>query len=405
MATKKKKSQERSTQKGTQKKSAQDKRKDEVANIKISQSSNIDQIREMLNKQFSAEIATEIKEKPAIVLSTGILSMDLAINHGGLLGGRVMDIHGWEGTGKTLICMTIGGYIQRCTKLNEKGEIVNRKVAFCDAEGTFSPAFAASAGINNDELILIQSTPDRILSGEDYFDIIIILLREGIDYIIVDSCPALVPRQVLLTETGQGQKATDAQLMSQGLKKITPIVSSTGRSLVHFVNQKRSKPMAMAWERNETETGGNALKFFSSYRFDVVNVDDIEKSVLGADGQFRKKKVGVNSCVKMIKSKVAPIPPFLPSKNYHFDFDVYFEDFKDDEGLEYNRGVDVVKDYVETGLRCEVITQSSSWFYYGDLKTNGKTEMIRQLRANPEIMSQIRDDVFTKMKVAIPTLA
>ena len=227
------------------------------------------------------------------------------------------------------------------------------------------------------------------------------LLGQGVDYIIVDSCPALVPAQVLTSDTGQGQKATSAQLMATGMMKITPLVSSTGQSIVHFINQVRNKPMTMTWERPEQETGGNALKFYSSYRFEVVKSTDIEKQVLGQDGVFRKKKVGVNSCIRLIKNKTSPIPPYLPSATYHFDFDVYFEDFKDEQGFEYYRGVDVVKDYIDTAIRCGVIEQTTSWFKYGDIKALGKEKLILELRNNPDVMGKIRDDVFSKMKVSV----
>lgn len=389
--------------KTTKKKAKKKRAKDKAKEFKIETSANVTEIRDLINKKVEGNVAEEVVEKPAVVLPTGILSMDLAVNNGGLLGGRIMDIHGWEGTGKTLVCMTIGGYIQRCQKLDANGNVVNRMVAFLDAEGTFSPAFAQSAGLDTDNLILVKSTPDRILSGEDYFDIIVTLLQIGIDYIIVDSCPALTPSQVLVNETGQGQKATRAAVIAQGLERITPYVNATGHSLVHFINQKRNRPMAKPYESSESETGGNALKFFSSYRFEVTGHEDIMKNVLGADGEYRGKKVGVRSKVRVIKNKTAPIPPFLPSSNFHFDFDVYFEDFQDDEGMEYHRGVDVVKDYIDTGILCGVIEQNSSWFKFGDIKANGKTAMIQEIRAKPEVMTEIRDAVFSRMKVTVPT--
>lgn len=155
--------------------------------------------------------------------------------------------------------------------------------------------------------------------------------------------------------------------------------------------------MAGPYQKSEIETGGNALKFYSSYRFEVVGADDIEKSVEGVDGQFRKKKVGVNSRVRIIKNKTCPIPPHLASTTYHFDFDVYFEEFRDEEGIEYIRGVDVVKDFVETGVRAGVIKQSSSWFSFGNLKGNGKAALIKQLKEQPEILNEIRGEVFQAM--------
>jgi len=378
------------------------KKKDEKVAPTISQSGDVKKIRDTLNTQLKANVAQEIKEKPTIVLSSGILSMDLAVSNGGLVLGRVMDIFGWEGTGKTLMCMTIGGYIQRCTKLDKDGKAVNRVVAFLDAEGTFSRSFAASAGLNTDELILVQSTPEKIISGEEYFDIMATLIGLGADYIILDSCPALNPSQVMMNVTGHGQKSPIGQLMSSGLNKITPIVNANGQTLVHFINQKRGRPMAKPWESSEIETGGNALKFYSSYRFEVVHAEDIHKNVLGADGVYREKKVGVTSKVRIIKNKTAPIPPYLPSVNYHFEFDVYFEPFKDETGMEYHRGVDVVKDFVATGIRTGVIVQKSSWFSFGPISANGEQAMILKVRDKPETMNEIRAEVFDKMNGKTP---
>ena len=368
--------------------------------VKIAQSGDIDKIRGVINAGFSG-VAKSVVNKPTTIIPTGILSMDLAIGNGGMVGGRILDINGWEGTGKTLTTMTIGGYIQRCTKTNNDGNTISRIVAFLDAEGTFDAAFAAGCGLNPNDVILVQSEPEKILSGEDYFDIIAMLVGQGVDYIIVDSCPALTPRAILEHSTDYGIKAEQSQLMSRGLSKIVPLINSSRQSLVHFINQRRGKPMASKWESNEAETGGNALRFYSSYRFRVISSEDIKANVLGADGQFRNKKVGVNSRIEIKKNKTAPIPPNLPSMgNTHFDFDVYFEDFKDDQGMEYNRGVDIVKDYVDTGIRCEVIRQNSSWYEFEGIKANGKPALISKIREEPQVMAKIRDAVFDKMGIS-----
>lgn len=360
-------------------------------------SGSVEQIRGALNAQFEAPVAPVVQNKPVMVMPTGILSMDLAVGNGGLVAGRVMDIFGWEGTGKTLACMTIGGYIQRCDKVNGDGKTTKRVVAFLDAEGTFSAKFAASAGLDPDNLILIQSTPEKIMTGEDYFDAICKLIGLGVDYVIVDSCPALTPTQIVINDMGQGQKASHGQLMSVGLNKISPLVSASGQTLVHFINQKRQRPMVGFRQDPEVETGGNALKFYSSYRFEIVRVEELKKQVLGIDGVFRERVVGVKSCVKIIKNKTAPIPNFITTKNYHFDFDVYFEPFKDENGLEYHRGVDIVKDYIDTGVRTGVIVQSSSWFTFGNIKANGLVDLIRKVRERPEVMTEIRGEVFARL--------
>lgn len=396
MATSKAKPKE---DKSTQKPKPKNKRaQDQAKEVSLFKTGDASLVREQLNKEIGgAQVAQKPVEKPVIVTPSGILSMDLAVGNGGLIGGRIMDIHGWEGTGKTLLCMTIGGYIQRCTKVDSEGKVVPKLVAFLDAEGTFSKKFAESAGMDTENLILIQSTPEKILTGEEYFDMMNLCLRMGVDYIILDSCPALVPSQVFVNNVGQGQKAPDAQLMSMGVKKASSLASATGQSLVHFVNQKRGRPMASKWEKSETETGGNALKFYSSYRFEVVSHEEIYKNVEGMDGQFRKKRVGVNSRVRVIKNKTATIPPELPSKNYHFDFDVYFDSFRDDEGIEYMRGVDVVKDFVDTGIRTGVIVQKSSWYSFGNLNENGTANLIKKIKEQPQVLSEIRAEVFHAM--------
>ncbi len=372
-------------------------KKETVQDIAIRQSGNVEEIRAKLNEDYKSLIAPPVEDKPAIILPTGILSFDLAIGNSGFVGGRIADIFGWEATGKTLTCLAIGAYIQRCTKIDIFGKVVNRVVAMLDAEGTFSYNVAVSVGMDTENLILVQSTPDKILTGEDFFDIMVMLVGLGVDYVIVDSCPALAPSQIVLNATGQGQKATRAQLMTAGLEKLTPIVNANGQTVVHFINQMRGKPMAQKWESSEYETGGNALKFFSSYRFMVVKAEDINKKVLGSDNIFREKKVGVTSCVRIKKSKVASIPAPIPSTTYHFEFDVYFESFKDESGVEFHRGVDVVKDYALTGIRTGVIEQKGSWYNFGDIKGQGFDDLMNKLRIQPEVLGKIRDEVFVKM--------
>jgi recombination protein RecA len=370
----------------------------------------INELRAELNIKFK-DVASPAADKPISVMSTGILSMDLAIDNGGYLTGRVSDINGWEGTGKTMLCMAIGGAVQRQTKTikikNKDGDlkdkVVKRIVAFVDAEGTFSKSFAESVGLSTDSevFILIQSTPDEILYGEKYFDIMKDLIAGGVDYIIVDSCPALTPKQVIVNEIGQGQKAPLSQLMASGLSAVTPLINAFGQTHLQFINQRRGKPMASQYEASEQETGGNALKFYSSYRFQVINHEDIVKNVLCADGSYSSMVVGVTSRVKITKNKTSSIPACMPGKSYHFEYDVYFESFEADDGVVYSRGVDIIKDFVETGVRTGVIQQNSSWFKFGELNCNGKAELTLELRNKPEILGQIREAVYAKMSAQI----
>lgn len=388
--------QDKSTQKKPDKKRAQERAQDMSTSLVVS--GDVTAIRDAINQYIEADVAQEVRDRPTIVVPSGILSMDLAVGNGGLVGGRVMDIYGWEGTGKTLMCMTIGGYIQRCTKIDPKtGKQIPKMVAFLDAEGTFNRQFAISAGMDPDKVILVQSTPEKLMTGEDFFNAMKVMLMMGVDYIILDSCPALLPAQSLANDIGQGQKATNASLLSEGIRQSSALAAATGQSLIHFINQKRGRPMAGPYQRPEMETGGNALKFYSSYRFEVVHAEDIIKNVLGIDGAFRKKKVGVNSKVRVIKNKTCPIPPFLPSTTYHFDFDVYFEEFRDDEGFEYIRGVDIIKDYVDTGIRVGVIKQGGSWYTFGNIKGQGKEDLLHKVKESPAILNEIRGEVFQAM--------
>lgn len=363
--------------------------------VGLQQAGNIEDIRSALNQEYKAEIAPEVTPRQTEIQPSGILSLDLAVGNGGFVTGRVMDIFGWEGTGKTLTCMAIGGYIQRCKKYDTKGNLVNKIVALIDAEGTFDMEFGRSAGLDTDNLLWVKSEPGKILSGEDFFDIMVKLVGLGVDYIIADSCPAFAPAQVIINQMGQGQKATLSQLMSEGLQKLTPIVNANGKTLVHFINQMRGKPMDIF--KSEQETGGNALKFYSSYRFKVRKTVPIEKKVLGSDNKLREKVVGVTSCIEIIKNKTCPKPPPIPGSTYHFEFDVYFESFRDETGTDYHRGVDVVKDYCETGIRTGVIVQSGSWFNFGDIKGQGKLDLYHKVRQDPQIMTQIRDQVLAKV--------
>lgn len=319
---------------------------------------------------------------------TGILSMDKYLGVGGLLGGRIMNAWGWEGTGKTLTALTIGAFVQKSKFTpcpgNNDGE---GRVAFLDAEGTYSPAMAKSVGIDTDKLLIFQSTPERILTGEDYFDIMKILIQNGIEFIIVDSLPALVPSSRMNATIGQGQKATSAVLIAEGLQQITPLLNGFRRSIVWMINQKRMKPMVM-FGPTEGHTGGEAIRFFESYSLEVKKRADIIKKVPGLSGQFEDRRIGVTVEAKLHKNKTASIP-IDP-----IQYDIYFETVIDQQGSQYYAGVDVYKDVVQTAVAMGVIAKSSSWFSYGDLKANGEEAFISALRAGDKsFLERIRSDV------------
>lgn len=321
-------------------------------------------------------------ETGVVKYPTGILSLDKYLGIGGLLGGRILSIAGWEGEGKTLTALMVGADIQR------KGG----KVAFCDAEGTFSPSMAQSVGINVDELILIQSTPEKTLCGEDYFDAVSMLIQSGVEFIIVDSVPAMIPRSRLTAVVNQGQKATHAAMMAEGLQQVTTLLNSFKRTVVWLINQKRAKPMVM-FGPTEESTGGNAMKFFASYVIEVRKKDDIIKFIPTINGMFEETVIGVSIRATLVKNKTAAIP------TTPIEFDIYFMTVQDKDGTQYHTGVDVYKDVAQVAIAMGVIETKSSWYSYGDIKANGQQNLIEQLRkADKSVIDEIRSKVLGTAK-------
>ncbi len=322
---------------------------------------------------------------------TGILSLDKYLGTGCLLGGRVFNIFGWEGSGKTLTALTVAANIQRLkfepSSTNLTGE---GRVAFLDAENTYSPSMAAAVGVDPNKLMLFRSTPERLLTGEDYFNLLGILIQNGIEMIIVDSVPALIPSSRLTAVIGQGQKATQAQMMAEGLQQVNAFLNAFRTPIVWFVNQMRYKPMVMHGP-TEDHTGGAALKFFASYSLQTQNYDrdDIVRSVPNSAGNgYEMRKIGVRVKATLHKNKTATIP------QNSIEYDVLFETVTDEKGVQYYAGVDIYKDVFQTALMCGVIKQTSSWYGWGDIKENGEDNFIKQLRAAPvEVVNKIRDEV------------
>ena len=373
---------------------------EEKDRAKVPHGKDLAALSDNINKLFKSNISTTAGtiEEPGTggtihKYPTGILSLDKYLGTGGLLGGRIMNIWGWEGTGKTLTALTVGAHIQKLKfepdNLNLTGE---GRVAFLDAEGTYSPSMARSVGLDPDKVLLFRSTPEKLLSGEDYFNIIGILIQNGIEMIIVDSCPALIPSSRLTAVIGQGQKATQAQMMAEGLAQVNAFLNSFRRPIVWFVNQVRMKPMVM-FGPTEDHTGGAALKFYASYSLEVKKYDseDIVKNVPNKSGNgFEMRTIGVRIKATLHKNKTATIPQKF------IEYDVYFETIMDKDGVQYTAGVDVYKDIFQTALMCGVIKQASSWYSYGDVKGNGEDQFIEALRAaDISVLDSIRNEVLT----------
>ncbi len=382
-------------------------KKDDKDEYKVPHGKDLISLSDAINKLFKGNISTmasDAEEPDSGFIHkypTGILSLDKYLGTGGLLGGRIMNIWGWEGTGKTLTALTVAAHVQKLrfepTALNPQGE---GRVAFLDAEGTYSPSMANSVGVDASKVMLFKSTAERLLTGEDFFNIIGILIQNGIEMIIVDSCPALIPSSRLTAVIGQGQKATQAQMMAEGLQQVNAFLNSFRRPIVWFINQVRMKPMVMHGP-TEDHTGGAALKFFSSYSLETKKYDrdDIVKMVPVKGGQgYEMRTIGVRIQGTLHKNKTATIP------QKSIEYDVLFETVTDKDGVSYTAGVDIYKDIFQTALMCGVIRQTSSWYSYDDLKTNGEDQFIAALRkADISLLNKIRDEVLNGKEELVST--
>lgn len=287
------------------------------------------------------------------VISTGSLSLDLALGVGGLPRGRIVEIYGPESSGKTTLCLEA---IAQCQKNGGT-------CAFIDAEHAFDPQYAHNLGVKIDELLVSQ--PDN---GEQALEICDALVRSGaVDMVVIDSVAALIPRAEIEGDMGDSHVGLQARLMSQALRKITGNIKKTN-TLVVFINQIRQK-IGILFGNNETTTGGNALKFYSSVRLDIRGTTQIK----GKDGD---DPIGKETKVKVIKNKVAP--PFRTA-----EFDIL-----------YGTGISKEGELIELGCRFHVIEKSGSWFSYNGSKIGQGKENARQwLIDNPDKAEEIEQQI------------
>ena len=281
------------------------------------------------------------------VISTGCLSLDVALGVGGVPKGRIIEVFGPESSGKTTLALHIVAEAQKN----------NGYAAFIDAEHAMDPEYASNLGVNLDELLVSQ--PD---SGEQSLEITETLVRSGaLDVIVVDSVAALVPRAELEGEMGDSHMGLQARLMSQALRKLTGTVNKSNTTVL-FVNQIREK-IGVMFGNPETTPGGRALKFYSSVRMDIRRIGSLKD---GTD------IVGNRTRVKIVKNKVAP-----PFKNTEFD-------------IMYGKGISNVGDIIDLALKGDIIEKTGAWFSYGDMKIGQGREKTKQyLEDNNEIYLEI----------------
>ena len=296
---------------------------------------------------------SEHADVPAI--STGSLSLDIALGTFGVPRGRVVEIYGPESGGKTTLALHIVAEAQK----------KNGIAAYIDAEHALDVGYAQKIGVKTDDLLISQ--PD---TGEQALEIAETLVRSGaLDVLVVDSVAALVPKAELEGDMGDAQMGLQARLMSQALRKLTGSISKS-KTTVIFINQLRMK-IGVFFGNPETTTGGNALKFYSSQRLDIRKMTSIKN---GQD------VIGFRTKVKVVKNKMAP--PFREA-----EFDIIFG-----EGI--SREGDVLDLAAENGI----IEKSGAWYSYkGDRIGQGRDNSRIFLKENPDIMAQVENEVRVKL--------
>ena len=280
-------------------------------------------------------------------ISTGSLSLDMALGVGGLPRGRIIEIYGPESSGKTTLAL------HAIAEAQKKGG----EAAFIDAEHALDPVYAKALGVDIDNLIVAQ--PD---TGEQALEIAEALVRSGaIDVIVIDSVAALVPKAEIDGDMGDSHMGLQARLMSQALRKLSGVINKSGTVAI-FINQLREK-IGVMFGNPETTTGGRALKFYASVRMDVRRVESIKQGT---------EVIGNRTRVKVVKNKVAP-----PFKDTEFD-------------IIYGEGISKVGDVLDMAVNQNIVVKSGSWFSYMDQRIGQGRENAKQyLKDNPEILNEI----------------
>ena len=288
----------------------------------------------------SAQVAVE-------TIPTGSLSLDIALGLGGVPRGRVVEIYGPESSGKTTVALHMISEVQK------RGGIAG----FIDAEHALDPVYAKNIGVDIDELYISQ--PD---SGDQALEITETMVRSGaMDIVVIDSVAALVPKQEIDGDMGDSHVGLQARLMSQALRKLTPVISKSN-CVVIFINQLREK-VGVMFGNPETTTGGRALKFYASIRMDVRRIETLKQG-----GEI----VGNRTRVKVVKNKIAP-----PFKEAEFD-------------IMFGKGISREGDILDLAVGLDLVNKSGAWFAYnGEKIGQGRENAKKYLAEHPEVMETL----------------
>ena len=308
-----------------------------------------------IEKQFGKGAIMKLSETAAKqkveAIPSGSLALDIALGIGGIPRGRVTEIFGPEGSGKT----TLGQHI--ISEAQKKGGIA----AYIDVEHALDPTYAALCGVNLEDLLISQ--PD---AGEEALEITETLVRSGaVDVIVIDSVAALVPRAEIEGEMGDSHVGLQARLMSQALRKLTAAIGRSGTAVI-FINQLREK-VGIVFGNPEVTPGGRALKFYSSVRLDLRRIETLKQGTVAIGSRVR---------AKVVKNKVAP--PFRVA-----EFDIMF-----DSGISREGNI------IDLGVTLELIKKAGAFFSYGDIRLGqGRESSKKYLSENPELTQEIEQKV------------
>ena len=320
---------------------------------------------DQLEKQYGKGAVMRLGENAAMNvehISTGSLSLDLALGIGGLPKGRIVEMFGPESSGKTTVALHAVAEAQKA----------GGQAAFIDVEHALDPVYAAALGVDINQLLVSQ--PD---TGEQALEITEALVRSGaIDIIVVDSVAALVPRAEIEGDMGDSHMGLHARLMSQSLRKLAGAISKYNCVAI-FINQLRDK-IGVMYGPTETTTGGRALKFYASVRIDIRRAETIKNGT---------EMIGSHTKVKVVKNKVAP-----PFKTAEFD-------------IMYGKGISKESELLDLGEAFGILKRSGAYFYYGELRLGqGKDNSKIFLIENPDIAQEITDKIMAAAKKSSDTV-